>query len=111
MDDPHPPVASASADEDDGAPLTEKELQTAVVVPVSKAKGKRFGMEVRTTKRKGSRILKVARDGLAFESGLKPGDVIIRINDEDIVGWSHARVGGYLRSKPVDTLTVLRAGL
>ena len=97
--------------EDDGRGLTEEDVRSAVVVTVEKAKGKRFGMEVRTTKRKGTRILKVSKDGLAMLSGLKPGDSIIKINNEDIVGWTHSKVGGYLRSKPVDTLTILRAPL
>lgn len=102
---------SAAADDpanDDVGELTETEIRNAIVVPIEKAKGRRFGMEVRTSKRKGSRITKISKGGVAEASGLRVRDVIIKINDEDIVGWNHAKVGGYLRSKPIDRITIIR---
>jgi len=116
LDGPDAPAApsggyGAVADDlanDDVSELTETEIRNAIVVPIEKVKGRRFGMEVRTSKRKGSRITKISKGGVAEASGLQVRDVIIKINDEDIVGWNHAKVGGYLRSKPIDRLTVIR---
>lgn len=51
--------AAHAADDNDDGEFDPHDLQRAVVVTINKVSG-RLGLEVRTTKRKGTRILKVS---------------------------------------------------
>lgn len=79
-----------------------------IVITVDKEKKKRLGLEVKTSKKKGTKILKVSKDGLGARSGLLPGDIILFINDVDIHGWKHFKVNEYIKKNPVETFTILR---
>ena len=78
-----------------------------VTIQVNKEKG-RLGMEVRTTKSKGTVILKVKKDKLAARCGLLAGDHIVQINGTEVRGWNHVKVNDYLRKVEVITITVSR---
>mgnify|MGYP001061763997 CR=1 FL=1 len=84
--------------------ITFREL----LVDVGKIGKGRVGMMVRTTKKKGTRILSVSKDGLAARCGLLPKDRIQKINGEPIAGWSHTKVNAYMKKYGIETLTIYR---
>lgn len=52
--------------------------------------------------------VQVLKGGVGEASGLRQFDVIIKINDDSILGWSHYKVNSTLKKKEVETLTVIR---
>ena len=82
---------------------------TSLKVEVNKSKkGKKLGMEVRTTKSKGTIILKVKKDKIGDQLGLVAGDRIVEFDGERIAGWSHVRVNDFMRKTQVFVMTVER---
>jgi len=68
-------------------------------VRINKKPGNPLGMDIRVLELEGTLINKLADGGLAQKSGkLRPGDLIININDEDIRQWDLDRVIGKLKT-------------
>ena len=65
-------------------------------------------MEVRTTKSKGTVILKVKKGKLGDRCGLQAGDHIVQVNGTEVRGWNHVKVNDYLKKVEVITITVQR---
>ena len=67
-------------------------------------------MEVRTTKSKGTVILKVKKGKLADRLGLMAGDHLTQINGQNVRGWSHVKVNDFLKKYEIVTITISRDG-